>query len=100
MRLQILYIYKDDLTLDNVQWLMRNKNPTKPIQQSYLIERKQALTRLKTLSKNCAFANHIYIYKDDLTLNNVQWLMRYKNPTRSNQQSQWTQTSVDSSRNV
>ena len=42
---------KEDLALNNLQWLICHTNPTKP--------------------------NHIYlIYKKDLALNNLQWLIR------------------------
>ena len=61
MRLQSVYnIYKGDLALNNQQWLICHKNPTKP--------------------------NHIYLiymYKDDLALNNLQWLICHK--TQPNQ---------------
>ena len=47
-------MYKDDLALNNQQWLICHK--TKPNQIIYLI----------------------YIYKDDLALNNLQWLICHK----------------------
>ena len=53
-------MYKEDLALNNLQWLMRHKNPTQP--------------------------NPIYLicmYKEDLALNNLQWLICYK--TQPNQ---------------
>ena len=52
----LIYMYKEDLALNNQQWLICHKpNPTKP--------------------------NHIYLiymYKEDLALNNLQWLICYK----------------------
>ena len=51
----LIYMYKEDLALNNLQWLICHKNPTKP--------------------------NHIfliYMYKEDLALNNLQWLMWHK----------------------
>ena len=53
-------MYKEDLALNNQQWLICHKNPTKP--------------------------NHIhliYMYKEDLALNNQQWLICHK--TQPNQ---------------
>ena len=47
-----MYIYKEDLALNPLQWLICHKTQTKP--------------------------NHIYlmyIYKEDLALNNRQWLI-------------------------
>ena len=51
-------MYKEDLALNNLQWLIRHK--TQPNQIIYLI----------------------YMYKEDLVLNNLQWLIRHK--TQSN----------------
>ena len=48
-------MYKEDLALNNLQWLICQKNPTR--------------------------TNHIYlmyIYKEDLALNNLQWLICHK----------------------
>ena len=48
-------MYTEDLTLNNLQWLICHKTPTKP--------------------------NHIYLiymYKEDLALNNLQWLTCHK----------------------
>ena len=45
-------MYKEDLALNNLQWLICHKTPTKP--------------------------NHIYLlfmYKEDLALNNLQWIL-------------------------
>ena len=53
-------MYKEDLALNNLQWLICHKNPTKP--------------------------NHIYliyIYKEDFALNSLQWLISHK--TQPNQ---------------
>ena len=53
-----MYMYKEDLALNNLQWLICHK--TKP--------------------------NHIYsiyMYKEDLALNNLQWLICHK--TKPNQ---------------
>ena len=53
-------MYKEDLILNNLQWLICHKTPTKP--------------------------NHIYLiymYKEDLILNNLQWLICHK--TKPNQ---------------
>ena len=38
----------------------------------------------KNLSTNYVFTNH-NMYKEDLALNNLQWLTCYKNPTKPNQ---------------
>ena len=54
----LIYMYKEDLALNNLQWLICHK--TKP--------------------------NHIYLvymYKEDLALNNLQWLICHK--TQPNQ---------------
>ena len=51
----LIYMYKDDLALNNLQWLICHKN--QPNQIIYLI----------------------YMYKDDLALNNLQWLICHKN---------------------
>ena len=48
----LIYMYKEDLVLDNLQWLISQKTHPKP--------------------------NHIYLiymYKEDLALNNLQWLI-------------------------
>ena len=53
-------MYKEDLALNNLQWFICQKTPTKP--------------------------NHIYLiymYKEDLALNNLQWLICHK--TQPNQ---------------
>ena len=55
-----IYMYKEDLALNNLQWLICHKTPTKP--------------------------NHIYLihmYKEDLALNNLEWLICHK--TQPNQ---------------
>ena len=44
-------MYKEDLALNNLQWLIGHKNQTK----SYIF--------------------NIYMYKEDLALNNLQWLI-------------------------
>ena len=49
-------MYKEDLALNNLQWLICHK--TKP-NYVYLI----------------------YMYKEDLALNNLQWLICHKNQT-------------------
>ena len=49
----LIYMYKEDLALNNLQWLIYHK--TEP--------------------------NHIYLiymYKEDLALNNLQWLICHK----------------------
>ena len=51
-------MYKEDLALDNLQWLICHKTQPNPI---YLI----------------------YMYKEDLALNNLQWLICHK--TKPNQ---------------
>ena len=51
----LIYMHKDDLTLNNLQWLIYRKSPTKP-NYVYLI----------------------YMYKEDLALYNLQWLICYK----------------------
>ncbi len=56
----LIYIYKEDLALNNLKWLISHKNPTK--------------------------SNHIYLiflYEEDLALNNLQWLICHK--TQPNQ---------------
>ena len=58
-----MYMYKEDLELNNLQWLICHKTQTKP-NYIYLI----------------------YIHKEDLALNNYQWLMCHKikhNQTKS-----------------
>ena len=58
-------MYKEDLALNNLQWLICYKNPTK--------------------------LNHIYsiyMYKEDLALNNLQWLICHK--TKPNQTKPFT----------
>ena len=50
-----VYVYKEGLALNNQQWLICQKTPTKPI-HIYLI----------------------YTYKEDLALNNLQWLICHK----------------------
>ena len=48
----LIYIYKVDLALNNLQWLICHKTLTQP-NPIYLI----------------------YMYKEDLALNNLQWLI-------------------------
>ena len=50
-------MYKEDLALNNLQWLICHKTPTK-LNAIYLI--------------------YIYIYKEDLAFNNLQWLICHK----------------------
>ena len=64
MYLQIIYICKEDLALNNLQWLICHK--TQPNQIIYLI----------------------YMYKEDLALNNLQWLICHK--TQPNQVNLYT----------
>ena len=52
-------MYKEDLALNNLQWLICHK--TQPNQIIYIL---------------------IYMYKEDLALNNLQWLICHKTPTR------------------
>ena len=50
-------MYKEDLALNNLKWLICHLNATKP--------------------------NHIYLihmYKEDLALNNLKWLICHKTP--------------------
>ena len=54
----LIYMYKEDLALNNLQWLMCHKSQPNNI---YLT----------------------YMYKEDLALNNLQWLICHK--TRPNQ---------------
>ena len=54
-------MYKEDLALNNLQWLICHKNSAKQ--------------------------NHIYliyVYKEDLALNNLQWLICHKNSAKQN----------------
>ena len=51
-------MYKEDLALNNLQWLISHK--TKPNRNNIYL---------------------IYMYKEDLALNNPQWLICHKNPT-------------------
>ena len=51
-------MYKEDLALNNLQWLICHK--TQPNQIIYLI----------------------YMYKEDLALNNLLWLICHKNQTK------------------
>ena len=53
-------MYKEDLALNNLQWLIFHKTQTKP-NPIYLI----------------------YMYKEDLALNNLKWLICHK--TQQNQ---------------
>ena len=53
-------MYKEDLALNNLQWLICHK--TQPNQIKYIL---------------------IYMYKEDLALNNLQWLICHK--TQPNQ---------------
>ncbi len=56
-----VYMYKEDLALNNIQWLIYQINPTKP--------------------------NHIYLiymYKEDLVLSNLQWLICHKTKRKPN----------------
>ena len=58
----LIYIYKEDLALNNLQWLICHEIKPNQIIYIYLI----------------------YIYKEDLALNNLQWLNAMKpNPTKS-----------------
>ena len=57
--INLIYMYKNNLALNNLQWLICNK--TKP--------------------------NHIYfiyMYKKDLALNNLQWLICHKTQPNQN----------------
>ena len=56
-----MYMYKEDLALNNLQWLICHK--TQPNQIIYIF--------------------NIYVYKEDLALNNLQWLICHK--TQPNQ---------------
>ena len=51
----LIYMYKEDLALYNLQWLVCHKTQSNEI--IYLI----------------------YMYEKDLTLNNLQWLIRQPN---------------------
>ena len=53
--MNLIKMYKKDLALNNLQWLICHKKPNKP--------------------------NHIYViymYKENLALNNLQWLICHK----------------------
>ena len=52
-------MYKEDLALNNLQWLICHK--TQPNQIIYIL---------------------IYMYKEDLALNNLQWLICHKTKTK------------------
>ena len=49
-------MYKEDLALNNPQWLICHKTQPEQILQ----------------------IQYIYMYKEDLTLNNLQWLICHK----------------------
>ena len=51
----LIYMYKKDLALNNLQWLICHKS--QPNQILYI---------------------HIYVYKKDLAWNNLQWLICHK----------------------
>ena len=51
----LTYMYKEDLALNNLQWLICHKNQSE---------------------KSSIF--NIYMYKEDLALNNLQWLICHK----------------------
>ena len=51
----LVYMYKEDLALNNLQWLICHK--TQPNQIMYIF---------------------IHMYKEDLALNNLQWLICHK----------------------
>ena len=53
LQIYLIYMYKEDLPLNNEQWLICHK--MKP-----------------------NFIYSIYMYKDDLALNNLQWLICHK----------------------
>ena len=57
----LIYMYKEDLALNNQQWLICHK--TQPNQRSYIL---------------------IYMYKQDLALNNIQWLICHKTQPKPN----------------
>ena len=48
----LIYMYKEDLTLNNLQWLICHKTQPNPTQPNYIYL--------------------IYMYKEDLALNNLQ----------------------------
>ena len=74
-------MYKEDLTLNNIQWFIKPNQAKSDIFNIY--EEDLVLTSLKGL--NAIKPNHtnsyifyIYMYKQDLALNNLQWLMCHK----------------------
>ena len=77
-----MYMYKEDLALNNLQWLICHKTPTKPnhIYLIYVYKEDLVSNNLqhhKTQSNQIIY-NLIYMYKDDLALNNLQWLICHK----------------------
>ena len=84
-------MYKEDLALNNLQWLIIPENPIQPnhIYLIYMYKEDLALNNLQWLiiPENSIQPNHIYLiymYKEDLALNNLQWLIIPENPTKPN----------------
>ena len=76
-------MYKEDLTLNNLQLLICHKTTTKsnPIYLIYMYKEDLALNNLQLLNAIKPHQTHIYLiymYKEDLTLNNLQLLICYK----------------------
>ena len=86
----IIYKYKEDLALNNEQWLTCH-NHTEPnhIYLVYIHKQDVALNNLQLLVCHKTKPNptkpnyiyiyiYIYIYKEDLAVNNQQWLICHK----------------------
>ena len=80
-------MYKEDLALNNLQWLICHKtkpNQKNPIYLIYMYKEDLALNNLQWLICHKTKPNQknpiylIYMYKEDLALNNLQWLICHK----------------------
>ena len=77
-------MYKEDLALNDLQWLICHKTQTKPKQTIYMYKKDLALNNLQRLICDITKQNQtIYMYKEDLALNDLQWLICHK--TKPNQ---------------
>ena len=82
-----MYRYKEDLALNNLQWLICRKTQPNQILYIFIYMYKEDLAL--TYHGWYAIKSHqtkLYIfnmYKEDLTLNNLQWLICHK--TQPNQ---------------
>ena len=75
MCLQIIYMYKEDLELNNQHWLICHKSKPNLIYLIYTYEKDLALNNLHLLICQKTKPNLIYLiymYEKDLALNNLQ----------------------------